>query len=174
MFEGMVTAHRPQPISYYSHPAPLFNLVYHDAIVNYGKIQDPNHLPTSITGDYYVKTLRAMLFGDGPMVFFAPYEYAGVRPYIRFAAQHLSPLHKSIAFEELVDHAYLSPDFLVQRSRFANGLEVQVNLGPTPFASSDGAFRLPGYGFQITRPDGEDSTGRFAHRAVWSGTEFEF
>jgi hypothetical protein len=170
----MVTAHRPQPISYYSHPAPLFNLVYHDAIINYGKIQDPNHLPTSITGDYYVKTLRAMLFGDGPMVFFSPYEYEGIRPYIRFAAQYLSPLHKAIAFEELVDHAYVSPDFLVQQSRFASGLEVRVNLGPTPFASLDGTLRLPGYGFQVSKPDGGKIEGRFGHRAVVNGENIEF
>ena len=34
------------------------------------------------TGDYYVKTLRVMLHGDGSMVFFAPYEYEGVRPHV--------------------------------------------------------------------------------------------
>ncbi len=174
LFEGMVTAYRPLPISYYSHPAPLFNLVYHDAVVNYGKIQDPNHLPAGVAGDFYIKTLRAMLFGDGPMVFFSPYEYEGVRPYLRFAAQHLSPLHRAIAFEELVDHAYLSPDFLVQRSRFANGYEVSVNLGPTPFATDDGALRLRGYGFEILKPEGDTIRGSFRHSVEWGDSRVTF
>jgi hypothetical protein len=137
-------------------------------VVNYGKIQDPNQLPTAHTGDYYVKSLRAMLHGDGPMVFFAPYEYAGVRPYIKFAAEFLGPLHESIAFEELTDHCFLSPDFLVQRSRFANGVEVTANLGPTSFTNTSGE-QLPGYGFRIKKADGRITSGRFRHNVVVEG-----
>lgn len=174
MFEGMVAVHRHHAICSYSHPAPLFNLVYHDAIVNYGKIQDSTHLPNGIAGDYYIKTLRSIIGGDGPMLFFSPYEYEGVRPYIRFAAEFLGPLHRSIAFAELVDHAYLSPDFLVQRSKFANGVEVTVNLGPTPFAMDKQGIRLPGYGFRILKADDSIVEGRFGHRAEWGGTEVKF
>ena len=156
-----------------SHPAPLFNLVYHDAITNFGKIQDPNHLPIGVQGDYYTKTLRQMAYGDGPMVFFSPYEYQGVRPYIRFAAKMLSPLHESIAFEELVNHEYLSPDFQVQSTRFANGVEVFVNLGPTPF--SDGAgLELPGYGFRILKADGSVNAGRFHHAVEIDGDDIDY
>ena len=71
MFEGLVAPYRigRYPLVRYSHGAPLFNLVYHDAVTNFGKIQDPNHLVNSRTGDYYVKSLRAMLQGNGPMLF---------------------------------------------------------------------------------------------------------
>ena len=165
VFEGLVAAYRQHPLTQYSHWTPLFNLVYHDAVVNYGKIQDPNQLTNSHTGDYYVKTLRGMLHGDGPMVFFAPYEYEGVRPYIRFAAEFLSPLHKSTAFEELTDHQFLSPDFLVQSSLFGGSVSVTVNLGPTPFSMQDGK-KLPGYGFRITKADGTIVAGRFRHSVV--------
>ncbi|MFV1965468.1 MAG: hypothetical protein ACC628_08605, partial [Pirellulaceae bacterium] len=50
MFEGLVASHHHQGLTYYSHPAPLFNLVYHDAITNFGKIQDPNQLAIHHTG----------------------------------------------------------------------------------------------------------------------------
>lgn len=173
LLEGMVAAYRGQPIGRYSHWAPLFNLVYHDAIVNYGKIQDPNHLVHSDAGDYYVKTLRAMLHGDGPMLFFAPYEYEGVRPYVKFAADFLGPLHETIAFEELVDHRFQSPDFLLQSSRFAGGTRVTVNLGPTPQKTESGDS-MPPYGFRIVGPDGKVVEGRFRHNAVIDGEAVSF
>ncbi len=173
MFEGMVPTYHKQGLAWYSHPAPLFNLVYHDAITVYGKIQDPNHLAINHTGDYYVKTLRAMLHGDGPMVFFSPYEYEGVRPYIKFAAEFLGPLHESIAFKELVSHRYLSSDFLVQQTEFAGGVQVTVNLGPTPFHGKDG-LEMPGYGFRIVEEGGKVVRGRFRHNVVLDGREITF
>ncbi len=170
MFEGMVAPYQQHPLAEYSHPAPLFNLVYHDAVTNYGKIQDSNHLPASLAGDYYVKTLRAMLYGDGPMVFFSPYEYEGIRPYIKFAAKLLCPLHESIAFKELVGHRFLSPDFLVQQTEFAGGIQITVNLGATPFRGNSG-MRLPAYGFRVVKEDGQTIQGRFRHSVVLDGQE---
>lgn len=173
MFEGMVAPYRETPLARYSHPAPLFNLVYHDAVANFGKIQDPNHLASNLSGDYYVKTLRAMLHGDGPMVFISPYEYEGIKPYLRFAAEFLCPIHESIAFEEMTAHAYLSEDALVQRSRFANGVEILVNLGPTPWKSPmDG--ELPGYGFRVKKADGSALAGRFRHSAKIDTRDWDF
>lgn len=173
MFEGMVAPYRDKPLARYSHPAPLFNLVYHDAVTNFGKIQDPNQLAMNLSGDYYVKTLRAMLYGDGPMVFFSPYEYEGIKPYLRFAAEFLCPLHESIAFEEMTGHAYLSEDGLVQRSLFSNRVEVLVNMGPTPWASPlDG--ELPAYGFKIKKVDGSTLSGRFRHGAKIDTRDWDF
>jgi hypothetical protein len=173
VFEGLVATYREHALIRYSHPTPLFNLVYHDAVVNYGKIQDPNQLSHCHTGDYYVKSLRAMLHGDGPMVFFAPYEYEGVRPYLKFAAEFLCPLHESIAFAELVDHRFESPDFLVQSCEFAGGVRITVNLGPTPFATETG-IEMPGYGFRIKKADGTVTTGRFRHSVVLDGASVAF
>ena len=174
MFEGLVAPYRThwKALAEYSHGAPLFNLVYHDAVTSFGKIQDPNHLVNAHTGDYYVKSLRAMLQGNGPMLFIAPYEYEGVRSYIKFAARTLGPLHRQTAFEELVDHAYLSPDFLVQTSCFGDGTRVTVNMGPTPFKHDD--IALSPYGFQIVHPDGKETAGRFQHQAVVDGEEIDF
>jgi hypothetical protein len=113
-----------------------------------------------------------MLQGNGPMLFIAPYEYKGVRPYIKFAAKTLGPLHKQTAFEDLVDHAYLSPDFLVQTSTFGDGTRVTVNMGPTPFKNGD--VDMPPYGFRIVCPDGKVTAGRFQHQAVVDGEEIVF
>jgi hypothetical protein len=173
MLEGMVSPYNHPTLPRITHPAPLFNLVYHDAITNFGKIQDNNMQTHGPAGDYYIKTLKNMAYGDGPMVFFAPYEYEGVRPYLKFAAKMLSPLHESIAFEDLVDHKYLSPDFLVQFTKFGNGVEIIVNLGPTPFTTQFG-LDIPGYGFRILQADGTEKSGRFHHAAAIDGWEMDF
>ena len=90
-----------------------------------------------------------------------------------FAADFLGPLHEETAFEELVDHQFLSPDFLVQSSLFSGGTEVLVNLGPTPFKMQSG-FEVPPYGFRITKPDRSVVNGRFQHQAVVDGARIAF
>jgi hypothetical protein len=96
-----------------------------------------------------------------------------VRPYIRFAAKFLGPLHESVAFAELIDHRFLSPDFLVQSSRFSSAVELTVNLGPTP-RTFEGDLTLPAYGFRIVKADGSVSAGRFRHHAEIGDNDIDF
>ncbi len=159
LFEGMTYYPRLSPLATFSHYAPLFNLVYHDAIAVYGKIQDPDN-DVTFRGDFRIKTLRNILFGNGTLIFFAPYEYSGMRDMIQMANQLVSPVHKDTFFEELVDHEFLSPDFKVQRSRFSNGVRVTVNLGPVEQNLPNG-ISIPGYGYRILSADSKLKTGYF-------------
>jgi hypothetical protein len=162
LFEGMTHYYgviNATPLSVNSHHAPLFNLVYHDAFANYGKIQDPDN-DISFKGDFRTKSLQNLLFGMGTLIFFAPYEYPGLRDMIRMANELVAPVHEATFFEELTGHEFLSPDFKLQRSRFANGVEVAVNLGPVKQSLPEGDS-IPGYGFRITGADGEVKSGRF-------------
>ncbi len=162
-FEGMTYNYsmvNSVPLSTLSHHAPLFNLVYHDAIGNFGKIQDPDN-DVTFQGDFRIKSLQNILFGNGTLIFFAPYEYQGMRDMIRMASELVSPVHKETFFEEMVDHEFLSKDFKVQKSRFANGVEVVVNLGPVEQSLRDGTL-IPGYGFRIKNKNGKVQTGRFS------------
>ena len=64
MFEGMTYYEELVfgiPLSSVSHRAPLWNLVYHDAVANFGKIQDPDN-ETSWNGDFRIKSLRNIPF----------------------------------------------------------------------------------------------------------------
>ncbi|RTE54045.1 hypothetical protein EHW67_08955 [Arenibacter aquaticus] len=158
MFEGM-TYLENRPLSVISHPAPLFNLVYHEAIANFGKIQDPDNEVTA-NGDFRIKTLRSMLFGRGTTIFFAPYEFEGMRPMIKMAQKLVSPVHKETFFSELLSHEYLSADFKVQRSQFSSGTEVVANLGPVA-QIIEGNISIPGYGYRITMQDGTVKSGHF-------------
>ncbi|SIT10508.1 hypothetical protein SAMN05421766_11044 [Zobellia uliginosa] len=158
MFEGM-TYLEDRPLSVISHPAPLFNLVYHEAIANFGKIQDPDNEVTA-NGDFRIKALRSMLFGRGTTIFFSPYEFEGMRPMIEMARDLVAPVHKETFFSELQSHEYLSADYKVQRSRFSSGTEVIANLGPVA-QKIEGGITIPGYGYRIKMKDGSLKTGHF-------------
>ncbi|WKX75137.1 hypothetical protein [Zobellia laminariae] len=158
MFEGM-TYLEDRPLSVISHPAPLFNLVYHEAIANFGKIQDPDNEVTA-NGDFRIKALRSMLFGRGTTIFFAPYEFEGMRPMIEMARDLVSPVHKETFYSELKSHEYLSADYKVQRSQFSSGTEVIANLGPVA-QKVEGGVSIPGYGYRIKMKDGSVKTGHF-------------
>jgi len=158
MFEGM-TYLENRPLGQLSHHAPLFNLIYHEAIANFVKIQDPDNEVTE-NGDFRIKALRSMLFGRGMTIFFAPYEFEGMAPMIEMARDLVSPVHKETFYAELDSHEYLSTDFKVQRSRFSSGTEVIANLGPVAQQVESG-ISIPGYGYRITTKDGTLKTGHF-------------
>lgn len=158
MFEGM-TYLQTRPLGQLSHHAPLFNLVYHEAISNFGKIQDPDNEVTE-NGDFRIKALRSMLFGRGTTIFFAPYEFEGMAPMIEMARDLVSPVHKETFYSELLSHEYLSADFKVQRSRFSSGTEVIANLGPVT-QKIEGDVSIPGYGYRLKMKDGKLKTGHF-------------
>jgi hypothetical protein len=139
--------------------APLFNLVYHDAIMVTTRWQSPDN-DVDQNGDYAVRSLRNMLYGNEAFFVAPPWEYPGIRDYIRNAVELLAPLHEETGFQEMTYHEYLSPDFLVQRSRFANGVEVTVNMGLVERTLPDNT-KLPKYGFRIKRADGRLTEGAF-------------
>jgi len=157
-FEGM-TYLEAAPPAVVAHQAPLFNLVYHDAISLFGKIQDPDNEVTA-NGDFRIKSLRNILFGIGTQIFFSPYEFEGMRPMIKMANELVSPVHKQVFFSELLSHEFLSDDFKVQKSRFSDGTEVIVNLGPVAQKIEDG-ITIPGYGFQINFGNGTTKKGQY-------------
>jgi len=162
LFEGMTYYYSNLvgvPLSTISHKAPLFNLVYHDAIANYGKIQDPDN-DITFNGDFRTKSLRNLLFGNGTLIFFAPYEYEGMREMIKMANKLVAPVHRETFYCELLDHQFLSDDFKVQKSLFSNGVEVTVNLGPVVQSLKNGV-QIPGYGFIIKSKNGDLKTGSF-------------
>lgn len=158
MFEGMTYSHSSN-LSQISHRAPLFNLVYHDAIAVFGKIQDPDN-QMSENGDFRVKSLRNILFGLGTTIFFSPYEFDGMKDMIKMANQVVSPVNRETFFAELLTHEYLSPDFNLQKTTFASKTEVIVNLGPVKQTTKDG-ITIPGYGYQVIFKNGKIEKGNF-------------
>lgn len=159
MFEGLTYLPNGGTLWQFSHRAPLFNLVYHDAVAIFGKIQDPDN-QISINGDFRVKSLRNMLYGLGSTIFFSPYEFDGMKEMIKTANEVVSPVNRETFFEELTSHQYLSADFKLQKSTFASGTEVIVNLGPVAQKTKEG-LSIPGFGWYVTLANGKIHKGSF-------------
>ena len=162
MFEGMTYNEAIDsgiPLASISIKAPLFNLVYHDAIANFGKIQDPNN-ETSVNGDFRIKTLQNLLFGAGSLIFFSPYEFDGMKDMIKMSNDLVSPVHRKTFFSELMDHQYLSADFKVQSTKFSDGTTITVNTGSVKQKIANGKY-IPGYGYEIKYKNGVIKAGHF-------------
>ncbi|UMB61729.1 hypothetical protein MHL31_05860 [Lutibacter sp. A80] len=157
MFEGMT--YKNSNLWEFSHPAPLFNLVYHDAIAVFGKIQDPDN-QMSKYGDFKVKSLRNILYGIGTTIFFSPYEFEGMKDMIKMANEVVSPVNRETFFEELTSHEYLSVDFNLQKTTFASNTEVIANLGPVKQTTPDG-ISIPAFGYRVKFKDGTIKKGQF-------------
>jgi len=68
----------------------------------------------------------------------------------RFVQSYRStcPVARAVGYAEMTDHRFLTPDRAVQETRFANGVTVTVNFGPSPFKLPDGTEVRP-MGFHV-------------------------
>ncbi|NIJ46214.1 hypothetical protein FHR24_002698 [Wenyingzhuangia heitensis] len=158
MFEGMAYIESGS-LSSISKKVPLFNMVYHDAIALFGKIQNPDN-EVSGTGDFRIKALRSILFGRGTTIFFSPYEFDGMKDMIKMANSLVSPIHKETFYAELTSHEFLSIDFKIQKTKFSNGTEVTVNVGPVA-QTTKGGITIPGFGYYVKMENGKIKKGHF-------------
>jgi hypothetical protein len=89
-------------------PAPLFNLVYHDAVMTpAGGLTDP---------------LRCLLNGGYPEL-----GQTGGKPLDESMARTILALHRRVALLEMTHHEFLDDSFLVERSSFADGTAVTID-----------------------------------------------
>jgi len=120
---GHLTADVPTTTGEYQtaavgHPAPLWHLVFHDALC----------LPSG------GRLVESLLYGQ------APYFWLRGRPVPpREIARKkvLLKLHQDVAFAEMTGHEILNADGTAQRCTFAGGIEVEVN-------KKTGSYRIRG------------------------------
>jgi hypothetical protein len=86
-------------------PVPLFDLVYHDAILT----------------PYSPTDLRGFLNGGLPQASLADLEDDPVR------VRQLVALHERLALLEMTNHEFLDPRFRRERTTFADGTAVTVD-----------------------------------------------
>lgn len=131
---------------------PLYHLVYHECAVLYWHHGTPYNYGLDnyghVRGTWLTKFLRGLLYGDPPSWVFTYRAYQAWRDTVRAINAVVAAHHRRVAHDELVDHQFLTPDFLVQRTRFSSGVEVTVNYGEFPYRLADGTD-LPGHGFHV-------------------------
>ena len=117
-------------------PVPLFNLVYHDSIVAYWHQGQPLNSNRKLMK---VKFLLDLLYGNPTSWnFFGIEDYKEWRDQLKEVFNVASSLHREIAMDEMVNHKFLTDDYLVQESEFSSGIKVIVNFGEKEFVTPEG------------------------------------
>jgi hypothetical protein len=105
---------------------PLYELVYHDAVVTSWRWEDGNHHTPEI---WWKKDLFNILYGSAPLwnldrERWEEYKYTFIESY-----KNVCPWLQQIASDEMVSHRFVSSDHKVQESVYSSGKKVVVNFG---------------------------------------------
>jgi len=109
---------------------PLYELVYHDAVVTTWRWEDGNHHAPEI---WWKKDLFNILYGNAPLWNldrnrWEEYKYTFIESY-----KNICPWLQQIAYDEMLSHRFVSSDHKVQESVFSSGKRVIVNFGDTEY-----------------------------------------
>ncbi len=134
---------------------PLFNLVYHDAVVCYWQHGQP------FGREDHINHVLHDLLSAQPSSWSLIYEqWEDLKPLILQCSALLGRLHARTAFSDMTRHELVTPDFQVHHTAFSNGVEVWVNFD---IRSRDcGGFRLAPKGFRVSFPGEEPIDGRLS------------
>ena len=92
-------------------PVPLFELVYHDAIV----------VPCNLAGEPE-SALRCLLYGEIPLTSLPYSEKKAARD------NFLCRVHKAVATAEMLRHRFLNEERTLQETEFSSGVTIKVNF----------------------------------------------
>jgi hypothetical protein len=136
--------------------APLFNLVFHDAMVTFD-----GTVGISRDYEYSDETLECLAYGVNPVFSFSLPYYPGLRPALQQEAAAMSEFLRSVALEELVHHEYVDDGYNVQLTRFGSGAEAVINTDTAPY-ELPGGTSVDGRGFVLRYADGRVQRGRIS------------
>ena len=130
---------------------PLFQLVYHDSVYCTRRW---NQDPARDASLWDRHDLMNILYGTAPLIFMHPRAgnvigsemEDGLRARYLRTYRDVCGWHEKIGFDEMTDHRLLTPDRLVQETRFSSGWNVVVNFGSAAWDDPRG-FVVPGSSF---------------------------
>lgn len=108
---------------------PLYELVYHDAIVTSWRWEDGNHHNPEI---WWKKDLFNILYGTAPLWSIDQDRWEEYKVTFVESYQKICPWLQQICYDEMLSHRFVTEDRKVQETRFASKKRVVVNFGDTP------------------------------------------
>jgi hypothetical protein len=117
------------------HRLPLWELVYHDCVVAHWYWGDYNNKLPAV---WRRRDLLNALYGTPPMFMFTAESWRKDRDRFVESYKTAARVARETGYSEMLSHEWLTPDHEVQRTRFAGGVEVVVNLGDAPRELDDG------------------------------------
>lgn len=109
---------------------PLFELVYHDAVVTSWRWEDANHHYPEI---WWKKDLYNILYGTAPLWSIDRDRWTAFEKTFIQSYETVCPWLSRVAYDELVNHEYVTSDGRIQRSDFSSGASVVVNFSDNDF-----------------------------------------
>lgn len=123
-----------------SYRLPLFELVYHGCVVSYWYWGDHNNKFPKM---WLKRDLFNALYGTPPMYCFEKKFFDDNRERFEESYKIAEPVSRLTGRVAMEDHLILTQDRTVQKTVFANGVEVIVNFGKEPFRCEDGEIVAP-------------------------------
>lgn len=109
---------------------PLYQLVYHDAIVTTWRWDDASHHMPEI---WWKKDLFDILYGTAPVWCLDRPRWEKFRETFIESYRNIGPWLEQIGYDEMVSHRFVTPDHQVQESVFSSGKKVIVNFSKNDF-----------------------------------------
>jgi len=131
---------------------PLYELVYHDAIVSSWRWEDCNHHSPEI---WWKKDLFNILYGSAPLWSLDDTVWTRYKQSFIDSYKKICPWLSQICCDELVSHQFITEDHKIQESIFAPGKSVIVNFGEDGWQYEGGIIEAHGF---ITINDKPDTT----------------
>jgi hypothetical protein len=119
---------------------PLWELVYHDCVVAQWYWGDYNNKLPAL---WERRDLWNALYGTPPMFMFDRPRWEKNRERFARSYRTSAPIARATGYNEMLSHQWLTEDHAVQRTRFAGGASVTVNLGLEPYRMPDGMMLEP-------------------------------
>jgi hypothetical protein len=127
-----------------THRIPFYSLVHHAEIVSTWRWEDGFPRVPQYWQD---KNLWSVLNGGVPMYFLDREHLEKWRPQIAQTHRYVCDWVRKVAFAEMIDHRFISPDRQVQETVFTGDIGVVVNFGKEPYRLPDGQT-VPGRSYR--------------------------
>lgn len=121
---------------------PLYELVYHDAVVTSWRWEDGNHHTPEI---WWKKDLFNMLYGSAPLWNIDKERWEEYRFTFIDSYKKISPWLHQVGYEELISHRFVTEDHKIQESVFSSGKKIMVNFGDNDYIFDEKIVKAKGF-----------------------------
>ena len=114
---------------------PLWELVFHDCCCAHWYWGDTQNKAPEI---WDRRTLFNILYATSPMFLYTEKQWPSIREHVAATCKKTIPVCRAVWASEMTDHRILTPDRLVQRTHFSNGIEITVNFSERDWTDERG------------------------------------
>lgn len=127
---------------------PLYELVYHDAVVTSWRWDDSSHKQPSL---WDKKDLFSILYGTAPLWNLDQEMWNKHKDHFINSYNTIGPWLEKIGYDQMINHKFLNETRTVQESIFSSGWKVIVNFGNEPYKY--GGLIVKPNSFEIVKED---------------------